>query len=275
MFWNAKNGCIRIGHSDMDYISFGNGKKTLVMLPGLGDGLTTVKGLAAAMAISYRIYAKDFKVYVFSRKNNLEEGCTTKKMAADQAKAMKALGIDHAYVVGISQGGMIAQYLAIDFPRLVQKLVLAATAPKPGRLLQKVVKQWIFMAEHNDYKSLMIDTAKNTYSDKYLKKYRLLYPVLGYVGKPKDFKRFVIQAKSCLTHNACLELHKISCPTFIIGGGCDKIVGANASQELADRIQASELFIYNGLGHGVYEEAKDFNKQILDFIKSENRRMNV
>lgn len=33
-------------NSDMDYISFGKGNKILIMLPGLGDGLKTVKGTA-------------------------------------------------------------------------------------------------------------------------------------------------------------------------------------------------------------------------------------
>ena len=31
----------------MDYVTFGTGTQVLVMIPGLGDGLTTVKGMAA------------------------------------------------------------------------------------------------------------------------------------------------------------------------------------------------------------------------------------
>jgi len=27
------------------------------------------------------------------------------------------------------------------------------------------------------------------------------------------------------------------------------------------------LFIYHGLGYGAYEEAKDFNKRVFDFLK--------
>ncbi len=46
MFYHAKDGSVRAGNSEMDYITFGNGNKHLVMLPGLGDGLTTVKGKA-------------------------------------------------------------------------------------------------------------------------------------------------------------------------------------------------------------------------------------
>ncbi len=30
----------------MDYVTFGKGKKSLVIIPGLGDGLQTVKGMA-------------------------------------------------------------------------------------------------------------------------------------------------------------------------------------------------------------------------------------
>ena len=42
MFWNAKSGSVHIDNTEMDYITFGMGKENLVMIPGLGDGLTTV-----------------------------------------------------------------------------------------------------------------------------------------------------------------------------------------------------------------------------------------
>lgn len=136
MFWGAKNGSVRIDNTDMAYVSFGKGNSTLIMLPGLGDGLTTVKGMAVPMAVAYRMYAKDYKVYVFSRKNGLEDGYSTKDMARDQAGAMRVLGIGRAKVLGVSQGGMIAQYLAIDYPELVEKLVLAVTSSRQNRRIR-------------------------------------------------------------------------------------------------------------------------------------------
>lgn len=63
------------------------------MIPGLGDGIKTVKSSATVFAIMYRASAKDYKVYVFSRKNKLEEGYSTKDRAKDQAEVMKKLGI--------------------------------------------------------------------------------------------------------------------------------------------------------------------------------------
>ena len=267
MLLHAKNGSIRIGDTDMDYVSFGKGNNVLIMLPGLADGLATVKGMALTLALTYRAYARDYSVYVFSRKNDIPENYSTRDMAEDQAKAMKALDIEKANVMGVSQGGMIAQYLAIDHPELVKKLVLAVTLAKQNEVIKSVAGNWISMAERGDYKALMIDTAEKTYSDKFLKRYRCLYPVLGRIGKPKDFKRFLIQAKSCIQHNAYSELDKISCATLILGGACDKIVGKTASVELADKIEKSELFIYSDLGHAAYEEAKDFNRRVLCFLE--------
>lgn len=267
MFWNAKNETVHIDDTSMNYVSFGKGKNILIMLPGLGDGLTTVRGMAIPLAILYRKYAKDYTVYIFSRKNNLKTGASTRTMAEDHAKAMKILGIKKAKVLGISQGGMIAQYLAIDYPDLVDQLVLTVTSSKPNELIQCVIEKWIFFAEQKDYKNLLIDTAEKSYSEKYLKNYRLLYPFLGHVGKPKDFKRFLIQAKSCINHNAYSELEKISCPTLVIGGKCDKIVGITASQEISQKIKMCKLLIYDTLGHAAYEEANDFCKQVLDFFR--------
>lgn len=266
MFWRAKGGCISIDDTDMDYISFGKGNNILIMLPGLGDGLTTVKRMAIAMAMAYRKYAKDYKVYVFSRKNQLHEGYSTRDMAKDQAKAMKLLGINKAKILGISQGGMIAQYLAIDYPDLVEKLILAVTLSKQNKNMQEVVRNWIALAEQENYKQLMIDTAEKSYSENYLKKYRLFYPLLGKVGKPKDFSRFLIQAASCVQHDAYTELDNIVCPTLVIGGANDKIVGVTSSAELADKIKDSELFIYKDFGHAAYEEAKDFNNRVLYYL---------
>jgi len=266
MLLNAKNGAVKIGDTEMEYISFGKGNDTLIILPGLGDGLSTVKGTALPFAIAYRAYAVNYKVYVFSRKNQLKEGYSTRDMAKDQAEAMNVLGISKADIMGVSQGGMIAQYLAIDYPNLVNKLVLVVTLSKQNETVQKLVGSWIEMAKNGDYKSLITDTAEKSYSEQYLKKHRFLYQLLGRVGKPKDFSRFLIQANSCIHHNAYYELDKIECPTLIVGGDSDKIVGSNSFVEITERIRSSELFIYIGVGHAAYEEAKDFNVRVLNFL---------
>ena len=87
------------------------------------------------------------------------------------------------------------------------------------------------------------------------------------VGKPKSYERFLANARAILGFDATGDLGKIACPTLILGGEEDKIVGAEASRELHERIPGSRLYLYPGLGHAAYEEAKDFNRRIGVFLK--------
>jgi pimeloyl-ACP methyl ester carboxylesterase len=263
----ARNCSLKLSTGTVDYIRFGSGQKPLIMLPGVGDGLKTVKGMALPFALLYRSLTKDFTVYVFSRRRILSPGMTTRDMAEDLNSAMEQLHLSGVALVGISQGGMISQWLAIDHPDKVERLVLTVTLSRPNDTIRDVISRWLKMAEQGDYKGIMLDTAERSYSEKRLKQTRLQYRLLGSVGKPKSFERFLIQARSCVTHDTYELLPRISCPTLVIGGREDKIVTGEASLELAARIPGSELVLYDGLGHGLYEEAPDFLQRVADFCR--------
>ncbi len=264
---NAKNGRLSLKTGETDYIRFGSGKKTLVMIPGVGDGLKTVKGMALPFALIYRSLCKDFTVYVFSRRVRLTPHMSTREMAEDLNLAMEALGLSKAAVVGVSQGGMIAQWLAIDHPDRVDQLVLTVTLSRPNPTVRDVIMRWTEMAERGDYKGIMLDTAERSYTPKRVKSARLTYSILGSVGKPKSFERFLIQAESCVTHDAYEYLPQIGCPTMVLGGTDDRIVTGRASEEMAEKIPGCRLKMYDGLGHGLYEESPDFLKQVIAFCK--------
>lgn len=268
MLYNAQNGTLKLENSEMNYVCYGTGDKILIMLPGLGDALRSIKGTALPFAMAYHKHSGDYKVYMFSRKHPLEEGYSTRDMAHDMAKAMQLLGIEKADIMGVSQGGMISQYLAIDYPELIRKLVLVVTTAKANEILLKAVNSWMEMAKADNYKDIMIDTTYKSYSEAYLEKHKNVIPLLGKLGKPKDFSRFLIQAEACKNHDATAELHKITCPTLIVGGDRDQIVGPESSVELAGYIEGSELLIYNGLGHATYEEAEDFFERVLEFLET-------
>lgn len=267
MLWNAKNGSVPIDSTEMSYVSFGHGEKNLIVLPGLSDGLMTVRGKARLLATPYSRFLEKYTVYMFSRKDSMPEGYTIRDMAEDQAKALKTLGITGTSVLGVSEGGMVSQYLAILHPEMMDKLILAVTAPWGNEIIEARLKKWISFAEAGDHKALMIDTAENSYSPAYLKKYRLVYPFIGVVGRPKDYNRFLINARAILGFDTSDELSTIHCPTLIIAGEEDRIVGVQASYALHDRISGSELYVYPGLGHAAYEEAKDFYQRILSFLE--------
>ena len=266
--YSAKNATLSINGKTLDYVTFGKGNQPLVIIPGLGDGLQTVKGMAMLFSITYRKLAERYKIYVFSRINELNQGYTTRDMAADVAEAMETLNLDAAYVMGISQGGMIAQWLAVDFPERVQRLILAVTTAKPSQLARERIEHWQKLSQSGNFKHLMQDIAQHSYTQKSYQKWRLLYNVMGIFGRIKDKQRIDIQSVSCLKHDSLDFLEKINCPTLIIGAEKDDVLGVDGSLRLHQYIKDSQLTILPECGHALYEQNKDFQKRVLVFLES-------
>lgn len=61
----AKGRILYFNEKSIDYITFGKGKETLIMIPDLGDGLNTVKGMAQSLSFVYRYLGKSIK-YMYS-----------------------------------------------------------------------------------------------------------------------------------------------------------------------------------------------------------------
>ena len=263
----VKNGTVSLGTSSMDYIRFGTGPKHLILLPGLGDGLRSVKGTALPMRILYHTFARDYTVWSFSRRNPLPEGHTTRDMARDQAAAMDLLGIGQADLVGVSMGGMIAQHLAVDYPEKVEKLILVVTAARPNPLLLEAVEEWTELAGQGNHAAFMDSNLRRIYSDGYYRKNRWMVPLLGTLTKPKSYARFFIQAEAVRTHDAWDRLPSITASTLVMGGEKDNCLGPEPSREIAEQIPGAELIMYEQWGHGLYEEEKDFQKTVLAFLK--------
>ena len=94
-----------------------------------------------------------------------------------------------------------------------------------------------------------------------------MVPIMGKLTKPKSYDRFFVQADACLNHNAYENLHRIKAQTLVIGGEKDISLGGDASKEIAAKIPGAQLRMYEQWGHGLYEEAKDFNQIILKYLK--------
>ena len=267
MIWPIKEMNLQLPHAKIDYIRFGNGPKPLVMIQGLNT--RGIKGAGVPLAFLYRLFTKQYTVYLFERRPNVYDGITVRELASDVAMAMDTLNLGAADVIGVSQGGMIAQYLAIERPDLVNKLVLAMTICRNNSTVKSVIDRWLTLTSQGNMKLLIADMAEKMYSDAYLKRYRPLLPLLTILQKPKDVERFMILSKACLTCNTYENLDQIRCPVFVIGSKHDKIVGAEAAAELAEKLQCSSL-IYEHLGHAAYEEANDFNHAVLAFFNQNN-----
>jgi pimeloyl-ACP methyl ester carboxylesterase len=99
-----------------------------------------------------------------------------------------------------------------------------------------------------------------------------MWPFFGLINRPKDIRRFVVQAESCLTHEAREFLPSIELPIFVLGGGSDEVVGPGTSEELIRLIPGCESRIYPDLGHGAFEEAKDATETVMSFFARQTAR---
>jgi len=267
MLYNLKEATLKIDNTSINYAVFGNGTKPLVIIPGLT--LRDVKGAGWSLAYMYRIFAKDYRVYVFDKKEIIPEGYKIKNLADDLAHAMRELDIKNAHIFGVSQGGMVAQCLALDYPELVDKLVLGVTLSRNNSTVENVIQKWVQLSEKNDFEGIVADMMEIMYSESYVKKYRWLFPILTKISKPKDKNRFMTLAKACLTCDTYDRLEEIQCPTLVLGGKQDQIVTGEASEEIAEKLNC-EIYMYERLGHSAYEEAVDFNERIYKFLLKEN-----
>ncbi len=268
MIYRVKEQKLKIRDNEIDTITFGRGEKHLIMIQGLNT--RDIKGAGLSLAFMYRIFAKEYTVHLFDRRKDITDYITVRDMANDIADALDTLGIKNADVFGVSQGGMIAQYLAIDRPDLVNKAVLAVTLARNNETVCSVIEHWITLTEEGNMKELVTDMAVKMYSDTYVKRYKPFLPILAILQKPKNTERFIRLAKSCLTCNAYDELDKIKCPTLVLGGRLDKVLTGEASEEIAEKL-GCELYLYDNLGHAAYEEAKDFNKRVYAFLQKNTK----
>jgi len=267
MLWNTERRRVAVDGREAECILFGGGSRKLVLLPGLGDSLREGDTPALPLAFLYRRLAKHFRVAVICRARPQPEGADTRRMAAELAGILRQLGFDRAAVVGVSMGGMVAQHLAADFPELVERLVLTVTCSRPNPVLEASLDHWCTMARQGDHKALMLDNLRRIYTPAYCRKNGWIVPLVARLTRPRSYGQFLIDSAACRSHDAWERLPEISVPTLVIGGEEDLCLGAEASRELAARIPGAQLKMYPGLGHGLYEEAPDFQQTVLEFLR--------
>ncbi len=258
---------VEFGDNEMDYTVFGSGKKNFIILPGLS--IHSVMGSAEAVAQAFEDYTSEYTVYMFDRPKNMSEGYTVKQIAEDTANAMKELNIESADIFGASQGGMIAQYIAIDHPELVNKMILGSTLSKPNDTFVGVVNEWIKLASEKDEDGLLASFVDNVYSEGTLDAYRDTLIETNKGITDEEYERFLIQANACLTFDCYEELPSIQSEVLVLGCEGDKVVTVEGSKEIVDVLDC-EIYLYDdSYGHGVYDEAPDYRQRCLDFLTKE------
>ena len=233
-----------------EYIRFGHGEKTLVIIPGLS--VKSVLLSEEQIVSAYSPFENEYTVYLFDRRLNMPENYTVYGMANDTAAVMTALGLEDVCLFGVSQGGMIAQCIAIEHPALVSKLVLGSTAARvPGGGIKADAREFL----------------KALYSDEFISKLGIAEALSNVEITEDEEKRFRITSKAADGFDVTDRLSRIKCPTLVIGASNDKIIPPAASAELAE-LTGGELYMYGApYGHAVYDEAPDYKARVLEFLK--------
>ncbi|MBP9989152.1 MAG: alpha/beta hydrolase, partial [Ruminococcus sp.] len=225
---------------EMNYLKFGTGDKTFIMLPGMS--LTSVLDSADGIVSAYNCLCSDYTVYLFDRVKNVREGYSIEDMAEDTVDAIKELGLNDLYIFGVSQGGMIALCMAVHHSELVKKMIVASSFSRHNVLMENIFSEWINYAENEQIKELNHSFYINLFSKEYIEKYGAILESFENNGTADDCKKFIVIAKACLNFDIYDELDKIKCPVLVIGSNNDRVLSGESSVEIAEKI-GCELYM--------------------------------
>lgn len=213
----------------------------------------------------FKRFLDDWTVYVIDRPLDVPEGTSNADLAEAYYKEIVGLGIGPADIIGTSQGGMIAQHLAVSHPQAVHALVLCATLGPMNSTAEATIGGWIDFAVKGEWDSLCRDMFSKLYTDAYLDRYKEALDYMAGHMAPDDPVRFIRLAKACLSGGPAGRLDRITCPTLVAGGENDPVVSGEASKVLAREI-GCELHIFEGVRHSFYDETRDFYDLAYGFL---------
>lgn len=249
----------------LPFARFGNGRRSLVIFPGLADAAWDVTSRKWDLAAQYRRLADEFTITVISRKRGLPRGYTTRDMAADYARAFEGR-VGASVVMGISLGGYVAQDFAVDFPQYVQQLVIACSAYRVSDEGRKIPERWLQLAAQRRWREFYFDVAKVTMQEFHQTFYQFVIPLLR--TRPTSPADFLVSLEACLSHDGSDLLSRIQAPTLVIGGSDDVFFPPFLLHETARRISHAVFRLLDGGSHGAYELKRDeFEDAVLEFLR--------
>lgn len=197
-------------------------------------------------------FSKKYKVIIADSRAqgkslDTKDSLTYEMMADDYAALLDLMKIDSAYVIGWSDGGINGLLLAIRHPEKVKKLAVTGANLVPDTT---AVPQLVWDMVIPTLTELKNKPDKSAAEKNSLKLYRLL------AEQP---------------HIPLTDLHKISCPTLVIGGDHD-VIKEEHTMLIYKNIPKSYLWILPGSGHStpiVYKD--DFNTVVDRFFSNAYR----
>lgn len=197
---------------------------------------------------------------------------TIKEMAADIYAELSSRGIRSCRLLGYSMGGRIAWRMAVDYPDLVERLVVESASPglqtdaeRKGRLgtdrawAQKLRTEPFAQFLKEWYNQPLFDSLRNHSGFSELMNHRTS-------NNPQALADCLIGASPATQSPLWERLHDIRCPVLLIAGEYDKKY-VSLLGEAAKKIGKARLEIVPGAGHNVhFEKPGEYNVVVSRFL---------
>ena len=172
-------------------------------------------------------------------------------------------------VIGFSMGGFIAIKLAIEYPEILDKLVLIGTnARNISQKRKLLLEKSLTTLNKNNFAKLFYQKNYSSYfSNKDLKNTSYQNTVYS-MAKQLGYKTYLDQTNLILKRpNQLNKLNKIVSKTLIIRGKNDKLSSNIMNNELNKKIKYSVYTEIKNSSHFVMlEKPKAFNKIVTNFL---------
>ncbi|MBX3086677.1 MAG: alpha/beta hydrolase [Anaerolineae bacterium] len=261
---------LKFGKHRLVYRTCGEGPD-VVMIHGWLSSSRMWDETMRCLAPHYRVWAIDLLGFGDSR--TTEDMPLTVDRHVDLIVTFcQQLGLHPYAVVGHSMGGSIAIKLALDYPTLMQRLVLVCPVVtgnlhfNVGTLIGKAATQRLMAVGEKWWPALQTMPGSNLFvAPPYLNSDAIRRSI-------EDFRRATWQATyNGLTSLATIRLdrflHQIAISTLVVTGSQDLTVPPSDSRLAAKIIPDSTLLEYSNCHHQpTDEETEHFNRTLRDFL---------
>jgi 3-oxoadipate enol-lactonase len=241
------------------------GAPIVALSHSLGSSLEMWNPQTAALEPNYRVLRFDTRGHGGSQAPATHY--SLEQLGEDTVSLVDALGIDGFHFVGLSMGGMIGQYLALNHGDRLRSLALCDTAARIPPEAQSVWQERIDAARENGLEALADDTLQRWFTPAYLdrnppevqliRKLFLSTPLAGYIGCSEAIRRL----------DYLEQLAEINIPTLIVVGRDDLGTPVEASEAMHKRITDSRLVVLDSAAHlSNVEQSKAFNQALVEFL---------
>ncbi|MEW6731081.1 MAG: alpha/beta fold hydrolase [Acidobacteriota bacterium] len=251
----------------LNYRSYGRGS-TLIILHGLLGSLDNWHTLSKSFAESFQVLTLDQRNHGQSPHHN---EFNYQVMAKDLREFMQLQGLGQAHLLGHSMGGKTAMRFALDYPDMVDRLIVIDIAPKAYPPQHNEIFAALYALDLKTFHNRKeIDMALATGIPDFAIRQFLLKNIS--YNEATGFKwKMNLDAiyKNYEKINEAIKAdHKFTHPTLFIRGGNSHYIEVADEALIKTIFPAAVIATVKGVGHWVHAEApQELAKLVLDFLK--------